>query len=268
MKRSVRKIIVKSCLMIGALVALLFLIYKGASEARSVFSPITTFAYSIGAWLNRLPHPWENQKRLQNENNQLKKLVQQLAINQSACVELQNDFTNLNALVGYNDRQKTRTITARVLGFAKDPFHDAIYIDRGTSDGVAINAPVLIQDGILIGTVAKTWKETALIQLARDLQSKIPAKIMNRDGAVGILEGHGVQYHLALIPRDIKVEENDIVVTEATGTTIPSGLVIGKVTAVTTDKKNPFKTAFVAPLAVFKEQSFVVVLSTPEIPSP
>lgn len=228
---------------IGVVLVLSIWARSGAPEVRVLFSPfIRLFGGSIAS------HVTEDVAQMQ--------LCVQ---DQSAYESLQKLYADLQALVGYQEQQQQSLMTARVIGYAKDPFQRAVFIDRGSQDGITAQSPVVVREGIFVGTISRVWDHSSLVLLAGDRQSKIPAKILGREGTLGMLEGRGMLYHLTLVPRDAEVMVGDIVVTSHLGISIPPGLVIGIVSEVGESEENPFKTILVSPLASFESLSFVAV---------
>lgn len=237
---------------IGVILVLTVWSHAGAPETRVLFSPFMRLFSKIGPTA---------------DDSELQKLVQSLAIERSKYEMLRQEHDDLQTLMGYAKTQDQKFIAARVIGRAKDPFQKSIFIDQGKNDGITLQAPVVMGEGILIGTVAQIWDESALVLLINDQQSKIPAKVLDRDGSLGMLEGHGVLFQLTLVPRDTVVAPGDMVVTAQFGTHIPPGLVIGVISDVQESDDYPFKKIFVTPLATSEGVSFVGVLSPTYGPS-
>lgn len=259
MKKTSRRPIL--LVMVAVALALFFIFWarSGALLVRTAASPIVGFFENLGQSTANLSL-LENKKTIKEENIRLNELVRRLAIERSEFEILKQSYQELKALIGYDEKAGIPQIPAKIIGRAINPFEQAVFIDQGTQDGLALYAPVLAYEGILVGVVNQVWNNSALVLLINDKRSKIPAKVLGREGTLGVLEGHGVLYHLTMIPRDAIIEVGDAVITDALGSTIPAGLVIGAVTAIQKNEESPFQTLLVNSLVEFDELSFVSVL--------
>lgn len=252
-----RKTLVISILAIAIVLTLGLWARVGAPEIRVLFSPIVRFLDAPGRWVARTA----SQNNLQKEVERLRTLVGTLAVEKSELVTLRNERDALAALVGYQEHQAVSLIPARVSAHARDPFTQAFFIDRGREQGVTERAPVVMGSGLLVGTVERVWNRSALVLVATDRKSKIPAEVLGRDGSLGVLEGHGVLYHLTLVPVDVSIQSQDLVITAPLGDHIPRGLVIGTVSGVAESEGSPFKTVLVTPIEPFMNLTWVAVLA-------
>lgn len=231
----------------------------GFTGARGIFSPIVMLVRNVGLTFSGWGEFFNSRDYLRSENQRLNEQVKDL-IEQIGDAEKSNtENADLKALLKYSETEKSSPIISRVIGNAKDPFREVIFIDRGLQEGVRMGAPILAR-GVLAGIVIKVIDHSSMVLMISDQTSKLPAKILGKEDAVGILEGHGLLYHLTLLPRNSKVAVGDIVVSENLGVTLPRGLPIGTVTAIVDNNEDPFKTAIVEPLAELDNISFVSVL--------
>ncbi len=251
-------------ILLGALLGGLFffLVARGGAAVSRIFvGPVVRVFYVAGSALRTIPDFFQSRRELRMENEELRTTLQTLAFDYATLEALKKEYEELKKLLAYEERSETLAIVARITGFARDPFTQTVFIDRGEHDGVYKNAPVFARDGIFMGTIDESFDDSARVRLALDTRSKISARVVGREGALGILEGHGALYRLILIPRDVPIEENDLVVTDAVSP-IPAGLVIGRVESVQSEADAPFKTIVVLPPLTVTELSFVAVLTT------
>lgn len=227
----------------------------GAPGIRVLFSPIVRFLGAPGRWVARAA----SRDNLQDEVERLRMLVSTLAVEESELMTLRDERDALVALVGYRERQDSALIPARVSARARDPFTQAFFIDRGEEHGVTLRAPVIMGEGLFVGTVERVWGRSALVLVATDRKSKLPAEVLGREGSLGVLEGHGVLYHLTLVSADVQIQNHDVVITAPFGDHIPSGLVIGTVSGVAESEGSPFQTVLVTPIEQFTNLTWVAV---------
>lgn len=242
--------------------AFLFFIWMraGAPTAQRIVGAPTRLFYALGAGLKAAPNFFKNRAYLKSENARLDAQVQKYAIDQAKYKSLEEDYAALSTLVGYRKSDKNPPVFARVIGYAPDPFVDSVIIDRGLQEGITLDAPVIVNDGIFVGKISKVWDHLASVRLVSDSHSKVAAKVLGREGAFGVLEGRGALFNLAMIPKTIALQIGDIVVTEISGTTMPAGLTVGTIASINADIQGPFQSALVSPLVSTKDISFVAVL--------
>lgn len=184
-----------------------------------------------------------------NENQELKKQLAEM----KSILELNNvlsDYESINA-----------TVISRDLSY----WHDNITIDKGEKDGIEINMPVVVADG-LIGKVVKTSTFNSTIRLltANNSNDKISIKIKDNDDYVyGILskyDKNSNMYIIEGIAQNIEIKEDALVTTTGMGDIYPSGIVIGKVKGIDTDSFDLSKVLEVKSNVNFDSINYVKVL--------
>lgn len=183
-------------------------------------------------------------------------------------VELENQ--DLRRLLGLRARAPLgRLISVNVI--AKDPLSmvQAIMVDRGTEDGVAVNQPVISWRGV-VGRVVEVHPTAAKVLLATDINSAISARVQDPDSrATGVVRGTGdgrllMQYVL----RQERVREGDVVITSDIGGTFPSGLVIGRVLQVRQKEVEAFQEALLEPAVDMRNLERLYIIDRPPVAAP
>jgi rod shape-determining protein MreC len=176
---------------------------------------------------------------------------------------LEEENESLRKQLGFLERQDVRAIGADVIGRDVEPIGNTLLINRGTKDGIARGQPVIVENGILIGKIARAEEDTAIIRLLSDGQSKIAATVLNRDRSIGIVEGgYGLSVRMYLIPQHEAVLPGDVVITSGLEAGMPHGLVIGTIEAVEREAYQPFQRAVLTTRAKLHRIAFVSVLLT------
>ncbi len=162
-------------------------------------------------------------------------------------IELENQ--DLRRMLGLRARAPIGTLIS-VNVIAQDPVApvQAVMVDRGGDDGVAVNQPVISWRGI-VGRVQEVHPTAAKVLLATDVNSGISARIQDPDSrATGIVRGTGDgRLLLQYVPRDDRIRIGDTVITSDIGGTFPSGLVIGRIVSVRQRDVEAFQEAVVEP---------------------
>ena len=133
---------------------------------------------------------------------------------------------------------------------AQDPLSvvQAVTVDRGSDDGVAIDAPVITWRG-LVGRVVDVHPTASKVLLITDVNSAVSTRIQNPESrATGIVRGTGdgrliMQY----VPRSDLMRTGDLAITSGIGGVFPSGIVVGRVLQVRQKDVDVFQEALVEP---------------------
>jgi len=134
-------------------------------------------------------------------------------------------------------------------------------IDRGTEDGVNIGQPAIIENGVLVGKVIATTRATATVSSLTDPLTSTAAAVLNKDRTVGITRGlSGSLIRLQFVPHNEKLNINDLLVTSGLESDVPSGLLIGTINSVKSDKAEPFQEAVVEPFADMRHRGSMTVI--------
>jgi rod shape-determining protein MreC len=191
----------------------------------------------------------------------------------------ERDANQLKGLVGLKDEQGfpqgTQPITARVIARSPTVWYSGIKIDKGSSDGVRVNQPVIAagrnpdkeQVGGLVGKVTNVTGGTAEVTLITDASIGVGAQVMP-SGATGVVRPAVGN------PRDLlmefveggRVTENTTVATSgftiAKGESLfPRGIPIGRVSKADLQEVDIYQRVHLQPYADLKSIDIVQVLT-------
>jgi len=154
-------------------------------------------------------------------------------------------------------------IGAEVIGRTVDPLSTVITINRGKKDGVIPTNPVIVGEGVLVGTVIETFDHMSYVRLINDNQSRVGATLLNKDHTIGLVEGgYDIGVQMNFIPQNEVVSPGDIVVTSGLTENMPRGFTIGRVEFVEKQPLEPFQQAILDPLADLSYLTMVSVVIT------
>ena len=151
-------------------------------------------------------------------------------------------------------------------------WYNTITIDKGTYNGVETNMVVVNSDG-LIGKVVSTTTFTSDVKLltTSDTNNKISVAISNGSNKLyGLIKDYNYNTNsleVEGISNTETVSIGDSVYTSGLGGVFPSGILIGKVTEITTDEYDLAKIINVSPIADFDNINYVAILKRKEIES-
>jgi rod shape-determining protein MreC len=229
-----------------------------------VLSPVQRVVYGLGVGINGIysklpfgggddPSPEqleEEIKKLVIENNQLKTLIAQQQLE-----SVQQGFLDANGL---------QAVSARVIGKNPEPNLQTIIIDKGEGSGAVVGLPVISDNGVLIGKISSVRKNSSEVVLVSDSRSTTAAMIQNEAGSKGVVVGeHGLSLKMELLLKNEPVVEGDVVITSGLETFIPRGLVIGRISRLTTEPNAFAQTAWIQPLVQLDSLLIVSILTSP-----
>lgn len=167
----------------------------------------------------------------------------------------------LKAMISYKDRAKVALIAARVLGSSTDPLRSMIRIDKGSRDGVRKGSAVIVNDGVLVGTIADTDAHTSSVLLLNDSRSKVIATFADGKSPRGIVEGQfQLGLRMNLIPITDTVQEGSLLMTSGRQQGIPASLVIGTIASIQSKPTDLFQSALITPSISYDDLRFVSVI--------
>lgn len=210
-----------------------------------------------------------------SENKELKDEVADLRQGLADAQTAQREAEQLRGLVGLPKDdlfpQGTEPVTARVIARSPTSWQSSIQIDKGSSDGIDEDMPVIAagrDGGGLAGKVTSVAGGTATVTLITDESSAVSAQVMP-DGAAGIVKptvGDPSDMLLDFIERGLPVSKDTTVITSGSRSDrfeslFPRGIPIGMVTKVDAEERELYQRVHLEPFADLKRMDFVQVLT-------
>ena len=119
-----------------------------------------------------------------------------------------------------------------------------------------------MNEGIFVGKVTELGTRSSTITTVTDANIKIAVSLLNISRTIGVASGIvGDLMQIQYIPFDESVVINDLVITSGLETLIPSGLLVGVVSAVEQEPGSPFQSAIVDPIADIRRLTHVMILT-------
>jgi rod shape-determining protein MreC len=184
---------------------------------------------------------------MKNENNELRDLV---------------DYGRGSGIDAYDP------VTARVYSRSNSSWYSTIEINKGSSDGLRVNQPVINGKG-LVGKVKTVSDGNAVVMLLSDSEFGVSALAAEADqpGSILPVAGSPGDLLLDLVPDAKEVRKGDRIVTAGTvsdrlPSPFPQGILIGTVKRVEGEGELD-RTIHVSPAADLRSLDFVQVLTKP-----
>jgi len=198
--------------------------------------------------------------QVQKENTKLRAELSKLREQVNAGVELQQQNKRLLQFLDFKEKNQYELVLAQVVGIDSSNWSRAIFINRGSRDGIRANLPVVTHEGV-VGRVIEASADSAKVLLVTDPRSAVDALIQSsRD--TGIVVGDDERHaRMKYLPLEANLKTGDLVISSGLGGIFPKGLVVGRVTGVMKQKFGLFQEAEIAPIANLSrlEEVFVIV---------
>jgi len=166
--------------------------------------------------------------------------------------------------LGYTNARRE---TARVIVRSPTVWWSTVTIDKGKSDGIRVDQPVINGDG-LVGHVSAATGATATVTLLTDSSSAVSAQLAP-DGALGVVKpnvGDPNDMQLLYIGKNHPVTKGAKVVTSGSApgplqSIYPRGIPIGEVSRVEPGELDLYRTVHIRPWADFRRMDVLTVLT-------
>lgn len=233
----------------------------------------------------------EDVQHTYSENQVLKREVEKVYEKDAEIASLREENDQLRSELEVGSSVNAyNTMSANVIARNPDQWVDNIIIDVGSNDGVAVNMPVMNQNG-LVGITSEVNHSSSKVTLITNIDessNQVSAQIIT-DGNVdpedleaeeadqedqdadeeaddqdqeneeaGAVYGIISEYRpdrkellLTQVTADVKIQEGDLVSTSGLGGLFPAGLLIGQVSEVTSDNQGLGQVVYVEPATDF-----------------
>ena|SRR5918911_590525 len=241
--------------------------------AQAIVAPFQRAASSAGNAGSGALEYIRNMRNAAAENPQLKQRIEQLEaeISQLRANSIENE--RLKALLNFKDQSQYKMVAARVI--ARDPsaWFDTVTINRGSSDGIELNMPVVTPSGI-VGRVITLSPWTAQVMLITDERAAAGAVVgqLEQSNALGSVRGLGGNGLLEMryVSGLEDVNPGNYVMTTGQDGIYPPGLSVGEVVEVKKGTATVPHTIYIKPGARLNalEEVAVLLYHPPPTPAP
>lgn len=202
---------------------------------------------------------YDENQRLKEENQQLyQQLIDYETVKREN--ELYVDFLEIK-----ETNPDFQFEPAAVIGNDHNDRFYSFTIDKGSTSGVSIQDPVITADG-LVGIVSEVFLTSARVTTILDVANNVSVyNLRTRD--TGIVTGtvelsQKGMCKMIQIPRDSGAAVGDLILTAGSGGIFPSGLVVGKISAIYPETNGISLYAEITPMADIQSVRDVLVLTS------
>jgi len=232
----------------------------------AIITPFSRGIIHTEDWVSEKWHSYIWLRDVRKENEELQDQIVQMKMEQVRLIEDANQARRLQLLLGFKEQYISQTVPAQVISTTGSEFSRAIYIDKGTNDGIKPDMPVVAPEGI-VGKVLRTFSTTSLVLLINDPTSGAGV-ILEKSRLQGILKGapNGSTV-MQNVMSDEKVSPGERILTSGGDRIFPKGLPVGTVASVSPGA-DLFLNIRVRPAATLNTLEEVLVITKIEDRSP
>jgi len=176
--------------------------------------------------------------------------------------QLARENMRLRGLLDLRAGLSVRSRAAEVLYEATDPYSRKVFLDSGSTQGIALGSPVINDAGVL-GQITRVYPLSSEVTLLGDKDSAIPVlnqRTQQRSAAFGGLAGDSDGMELRFMAGNADVELGDLLITSGVDGVYPPGLAVAKVTKVDRRVESGFARIALQPTASADGVRHVLVL--------
>ena len=224
-----------------------------------IFSPVTTTLNSVASNVRNFFGDIASIKNLSRENKTLKEENNSLTAQIAALNELKIENEALKKEIGFKQEAKQNNlIMAKIVSKSVTPYMQSFLIDKGEKDNVK-KGQIVLSQGHLVGVISETYKDYADVELITNSKSLIPV-ILQTSRSMGLLKSNLEGLYIDNIPIDEEIKIDEVVLTSNLDKNIPSDIVIGKVSKITTYQSQIFQTIKITSPIEFSKLEFVFIV--------
>lgn len=202
----------------------------GAGVVAPLQEGVTAMVRPIGGFFSTLFRAGS----LKEQNAALRTQLEELAGQLPYSTALLRENEALRSLIDLGDRMEFDVMGATIISGGVSNFEWAVWVDRGSTDGVYLDQPVITGSGA-VGRVVKVTPSAAKVMLLIDPDSQIAVRLAS-SGKTGVLVGQREEdLRIDLIPPDTEVPAGERVITATYGpgrSIFPPGVPVGEVSKV------------------------------------
>lgn len=235
---------------------------------QEVLAPAQVAATRVVSALQSAGESFRGMTSLRRENAELRRQAQREDLLEAQIEELKQENLRLQELLGFQRKSTwlgdARPLAARVIARNPDNWFSSVVIDAGAADGVS-KGMVVFTDRGLVGRVNRVGAHAATVLLLTDPQSGMGTLVQRETSrAAGVVlgqAGRGDALRMKFFRRDADVRRGDRIVTSDVGRSLPAGIPVGTVTAVTDGDGGLVRYAWIKPQVDFDHLQEVLLIA-------
>ncbi len=226
--------------------------------------PVQSLFTSVSLGVQRVWDDYIALWTVRDENRRLRIMLEEYNEKLNEYTEAYSTYLGLYEKLRFKEKDPFPSITARVVGKGPSYWFQTIIIDRGENDGIVDGMVARNEKGV-VGQIIQVSPNYSKVLLANAPSSAIDAMVQ-KTRVRGILKGAGQRgYILHYVLKKADVAVGDRIVTAGIGGVFPSGIPLGRVSAVHKKQRGMFQEIEVAPAVDFQRLEMVFVNLTEKL---
>ena len=202
--------------------------------------------------------------KINRENNYLKNEIYELNKKLSDYQLVLDDNVRLKNLLKIQENKSFNPVFANVIIREPSQWYQWVIINKGSSDGISKNCPVIAVlsngDTSVFGRVFEVYQKTSKVALITNSLVSVPVQI-KKYNVDCIVEGFNEQYlKLSFVPDNLTLSVGDEIVTSQLSDVFDRGIKVGKVSDIIKNDYGQYQDIIVEPYSLIKSVYEIVVL--------
>lgn len=196
------------------------------------FVPIQRFITQIYNNVTNTIFAPSDLQQLRDRNAELEQQLTELTNENTRLKEVEARYNVVSALLDYaRSNPEQSYLAADVVGRDESLFLRYVLLNKGTSDGVTRNMPVVTDQG-LIGVVTESTANASKVLLITDASSAVNVRLQDSRAEGVVIGQQSGELRLLYITLDVEMKPGDRIITSGLGGQFPPGIVVGTVASV------------------------------------
>ena len=212
----------------------------GANSAEALSSSTQRSSNVFVSWLEEIYGSIYRYETVVAENDALKDDLVEAEYNSIELADVQAENERLRELLEFGEEHTEFTFeSAKIISWTSSNWSSTFTISKGTDNNIDVGDCIVTESGVLVGQVIEAGKTWASVRTIIDIDTSIGA-LVGSSSMPGMTMGNFQLMQkgctmLTYLSDPSKMKIGDNVVTSGSADTIPSGLLIGKVSEIVSE---------------------------------
>lgn len=231
----------------------------------NTITPMQKGINSIGMFLSEKADMFVSMQELIEENRELKEKLDNLSYENKILQQEKYELESLRELYELDEKYASYPkVAARVISKDSNNWYNQFTIDKGSSDGIAVNMNVMAGNG-LVGIVTEVGLNWAKVRTIIDDKSNVSAMslktsdVCNVKGNLALIDDGLIE--IELVDKNANILVGDEIVTSHISDKFLQGILIGYVHSIQIDPNNMTQSGYIVPAVSFDSLDTVLVIT-------
>ena len=241
-----------------------------ANAASALRSPVERSAVAVTQWLENIYGYLYKYDRLTEENEALRQALAEAQEQARLGAEASEENARLRELLALSEKRSDFVFeSAKIVAWDSSNWASCFTISKGSRDGIELGDCVVTEYSALVGQVIELGDNWATVRTLIDVDFGTGALVGASGSAAMVIGDFALMQkgsaRLAYLTDSSSVFENDTVITSGEGGSFPQGLLIGTITALTTNDGGQTISGIITPSCNLNTLTQVFIIKDYEI---